>query len=99
MAATAEQTIRRTAHEIFERVEDNGHEELRRSARALAFSGLAGGLTMGLTGLSVAAALATLPDSPDRAASSPTWSIPLDSSLSLSAAPSCLPKTRSIRLP
>src|SRR5271166_1871740 len=64
MAATAEQTMRRTAHEIFERVEDNAHAELRRAARALAFSGLAGGLTMGLTGLSVATALAMLPSSP-----------------------------------
>jgi formate/nitrite transporter FocA (FNT family) len=64
MAATAEQTMRRTAHEIFERVEDNAHAELRRAARALAFSGFAGGLTMGLTGLSVATALAMLPSSP-----------------------------------
>ena len=64
--AAADQTVRRTAHEIFERVEDNAHEELRRSTQALAFSGLAGGLTMGLTGLSVAVALATLPDSPAR---------------------------------
>ena len=66
-ASTAvDQTIRRTAHQIFERVEDNAHEELRRSAQALAFSGLTGGLTMGLTGLGVATALAALPDSASR---------------------------------
>jgi formate/nitrite transporter FocA (FNT family) len=61
--ATDETTKRRTAREIFEAVEDNAHEELRRSMQALAFSGFAGGLSMGLTGLGVAAALAVLGDS------------------------------------
>ncbi len=62
--ATAPDTLRRTAAEIFEKVEDNAHDELRRSAHALAFSGLAGGLSMGLTGLGVAAALAALGSTP-----------------------------------
>src|SRR5271165_3285353 len=60
MPKTGEQSIRRTAREIFEKVEDNAHEELRRSPHALAFSGLAGGFSMGLTGLGVAAAMVGL---------------------------------------
>lgn len=66
MATTSEQSLRRSAHEIFEYVEDNAHAELQRSSKALAFSGLAGGFTMGLTGLGVAVATAVLPDSPAR---------------------------------
>ena len=62
--ATDETTKRRTAHQIFEAVEDNAHEELRRSVHALAFSGFAGGLSMGLTGLGVASALGVLGESP-----------------------------------
>lgn len=49
-----ESSTRRSALEIFEKVEENAHDELRRSSRALAFSGVAGGMGMGLTGLSVA---------------------------------------------
>jgi formate/nitrite transporter FocA (FNT family) len=60
------QSLRRTAREIFHYVEDNAHEELRRSPQALAFSGFAGGLSMGLTGLAVASALAALPAIPLR---------------------------------
>ena len=56
-------TSRLTANEIFEQVESNAHDEVRRSPRALAFSGLAGGFTMGLTGLAVATAQAALPSS------------------------------------
>ncbi len=52
----AEESTRRTAHEIFEKVEENAKDELRRSTRALAFSGVAGGMGMGLTGLGVACA-------------------------------------------
>jgi formate/nitrite transporter FocA (FNT family) len=63
---TTEQSLRRTAHEIFKHVEDNAHEELRRSSQALAFSGFAGGLSMGLTGLGVASAMAALPQAPNR---------------------------------
>jgi formate/nitrite transporter FocA (FNT family) len=47
-------TSRRTAQQIFERASDLAREELNRPAKALAFSGLAGGLTMGLTGMAVA---------------------------------------------
>ncbi len=64
MAASTPNTLRRTAREIFEHVEDNAHEELRRSAHALAFSGFAGGLSMGLTGLGVASGMALFGDSP-----------------------------------
>ncbi len=53
-------TTRRTAHEIFEKVIENARDELRRSSRALAFSGVAGGMGMGLTGLSVAVAQSIL---------------------------------------
>ena len=64
--ATSDQSLRRTAREIFQRVEDNAHSELRRSPQALAFSGFAGGLSMGLTGLGVASAMAALTDVPAR---------------------------------
>jgi formate/nitrite transporter FocA (FNT family) len=64
--ATSQQTLRRTAREIFEYVEANAHEELRRSTHALAFSGFAGGLSMGLTGLGVASVMAAIPGSPAR---------------------------------
>jgi len=55
-----EQTNRLTAHEIFEGVLQNGRQELARKSKALAFSGLAGGMTMGLTGMSVAVGSAHL---------------------------------------
>jgi formate/nitrite transporter FocA (FNT family) len=45
---------RPTATEIYQQVSRNARRELERPARALALSGVAGGLTMGLTGLSVA---------------------------------------------
>lgn len=64
--STTEQSQRRTAREIFERVEDSAHDELRRSPQALAFSGLAGGVSMGLTGIAVASAMAALPNVPGR---------------------------------
>ncbi len=54
---------RRTAAEIFTNVEENARSELKRTPRSLAFSGLAGGLGMGLTGLGVASASAVLGDS------------------------------------
>lgn len=53
-------TTRRSADQIFTIVEKNARAELERTTRALAFSGLAGGLTMGLTGLGVATARAQL---------------------------------------
>ncbi len=55
---------RRTAHQILEGAVDNARDELGRSSRALAFSGFIGGLTMGLTGLSVAIVRALLGDTP-----------------------------------
>jgi len=53
--ATKLDTKRLTAPQIFEAAKKNARDELDRSVRTLAFSGLAGGLAMGLTGLSVAA--------------------------------------------
>ena len=50
-----DESRRLTAPEIFHQVAEDGRAELKRSNSALAFSGLAGGLTLGLTGLSVAA--------------------------------------------
>jgi formate/nitrite transporter FocA (FNT family) len=47
-------TRRLTAAEIFQAAIENAREELRRSDQKLAFSGVAGGLTMGLTALAVA---------------------------------------------
>jgi len=44
---------RPTAVEIYEQVSRNARRELQRPAKALAVSGIVGGLTMGLTGLSV----------------------------------------------
>ena len=66
MPAAAEQTVRRTAREIFRGVEKNARDELRRSTQALAFSGLAGGMSMGLTGIAVAAAMVALNGVPGR---------------------------------
>ena len=60
----AELTTRRTAQEIFEKVAENAADELGRSSRALAFSGVAGGMGMGLTGLSVAVAQSVLGSGP-----------------------------------
>ncbi len=58
------ETRRLTAQEIFHAAVENAREELKRSVRTLAFSGLAGGLTMGLTGLGVASVRAMLGDGP-----------------------------------
>jgi formate/nitrite transporter FocA (FNT family) len=51
-----------TAHEIFVQVAQNGRHELERSARALSVSGLAGGMMMGLTALSMSIVHAQLGD-------------------------------------
>ncbi len=53
-------TRRLTAPEIFDAAKKNAREELSRSPRTLAFSGLVGGLAMGLTGLGVASIRAIL---------------------------------------
>ena len=57
-------STRRSARQIFDQVVDNGREELSRSVWALMFSGFAGGISMGLTGLGVALALSYLGDGP-----------------------------------
>ena len=44
-----------TAAQVFQAAVENAPRELRRSSQKLAFSGIAGGLTMGPTGLAVAA--------------------------------------------
>jgi formate/nitrite transporter FocA (FNT family) len=59
-----EESTRRSAHEIFDQVVKSAREELSRPISGLLFSGFAGGIGMGLTGLSVALALSYLGDSP-----------------------------------
>jgi formate-nitrite transporter family protein len=49
-----------SAHQVFEGVAKNARRELGRPTKGLAFSGLAGGMSMGLTGLGVAIMRATL---------------------------------------
>ncbi len=51
---------RPTAQQIYAQVSKNARQELKRPARALAVSGFAGGITMGLTGLATAIARADL---------------------------------------
>jgi formate/nitrite transporter FocA (FNT family) len=53
-------TSRLTAPQIFHAAQESARKELRRSSTKLMFSGIAGGLVMGLTGLSVAAVRAVL---------------------------------------
>jgi formate/nitrite transporter FocA (FNT family) len=55
------ETSRPNAQEIFKEVVRDARDELQRSTRALAFSGLAGGITIGLTPLAVAAVRVLLP--------------------------------------
>lgn len=50
------ETRRFTAQEILESALENARGELKRSVSKLAFAGIAGGITMGLTGLGVASA-------------------------------------------
>lgn len=58
--STQQDLERPTAVQIYEQVARNGRRELARSNTSLAISGIVGGLTMGLTGLSVAAVTAQL---------------------------------------
>ena len=51
---------RPSAIEIYEQVIEDAHDELERSPSSLAFSGLFAGMTLGLSGLGVAAAIVTL---------------------------------------
>ncbi len=53
-------STRRSASEIYDKAKDVARDELNRSSRALAFSGVAGGFTMGLTALGVGTARALL---------------------------------------
>jgi formate/nitrite transporter FocA (FNT family) len=55
---------RLTAHEIFASAAEHARNELSRPWLALSFSGIAGGLTMGLTGLSTGLVTWLLGDSP-----------------------------------
>lgn len=61
--STQQDLDRPTAIQIYEQVSRNARRELARSNSALAISGLVGGLTMGLTGLSVSAVIAQLGNS------------------------------------
>ena len=68
-AATGSATVqteldRPTADEIYEQVSRNARHELDRSALGLAISGLAGGMTMGLTALSTSIVIAILGQAP-----------------------------------
>lgn len=63
-ASTQQDLDRPTAIQIYEQVSRNARHELSRSNSALAISGVVGGLTMGLTGLSVSAVAAQLGSSP-----------------------------------
>jgi formate-nitrite transporter family protein len=54
------ESTRRTAEEIYGTATESGRNELERGSLALAFSGLAAGIGMGLTGLSVAIILAAI---------------------------------------
>jgi formate/nitrite transporter FocA (FNT family) len=54
------ETRRLTANEIFEAAVENARSEIRRPLLGLVFSGLAGGITLGLTGIGVASVQAVL---------------------------------------
>ena len=57
---TQQKLDRPTADQIYEQVSRNGRRELNRAPLGLAISGLAGGMTMGLTGLSTSIVRAIL---------------------------------------
>lgn len=61
--STQKDLARPTAHQIYQQVAANGRDEIKRSNSALAISGLAGGIFMGLTGLGTAVVLAMLGES------------------------------------
>jgi formate-nitrite transporter family protein len=64
-SATAQTELDRpTADEIYEQVSRNARHELDRAAVGLAISGVAGGMTMGLTALSTSIVIAILGPSP-----------------------------------
>jgi formate/nitrite transporter FocA (FNT family) len=55
-----QESKRKSAEQILEAVMENGRDELSRGTVSLLFSGFAGGLSMGLTGLAVALAISYL---------------------------------------
>jgi formate/nitrite transporter FocA (FNT family) len=59
-----QESTRRSAEQILEAVIENAKDELSRSTVGLLFSGFAGGLSMGLTGLAVALAISYLGNGP-----------------------------------
>jgi formate-nitrite transporter family protein len=59
----ADDSGRRTAEQILDSVVESAREELERGSLALGFSGLAAGMSMGLTGLAVATILAFIGES------------------------------------
>ena len=59
-SSTQQDLDRPTAVQIYEQVSRNARRELARTNKALAVSGVVGGLTMGLTGLSISAVTAVL---------------------------------------
>jgi formate/nitrite transporter FocA (FNT family) len=63
-ASTQRNLDRPTATDIYEQVARNARRELTRPWRALAISGVVGGLTMGLTGLSVSVVTAIVGTAP-----------------------------------
>lgn len=63
-AKGAQQNLSRpTAHQIYQQVAASGRDEIHRSGSALAISGLAGGIFMGLTALGTAVVLGMLGES------------------------------------
>lgn len=60
---TQQNLARPTAHQIYQQVAANGRDEIQRSSSALAISGFAGGIFMGLTGLGTAVVLGMLGES------------------------------------
>lgn len=63
-SAAQKRLDRPSAHEIYQQVARNARQELSRSTAALAISGFAGGISMGLTALGVSIALTVLGGSP-----------------------------------
>lgn len=59
-----EESKRLSAEQILEHVLDSARDELSRPTTGLLFSGFAGGISMGLTGLAVALAISYLGDGP-----------------------------------
>lgn len=63
-SSTQQDLDRPSAAQIYDQVASNGRRELERSNISLAISGIAGGLLMGLTGMSVAILMASIGTTP-----------------------------------